>query len=228
MELFILVILGIAAIIYTEYTKTPGYKGKKFEKEIHKILTKIAIKKGGLEFHDLMIKFGNSSSQIDNVLLTDKALYVIEAKNYSGYIFGSMQQDYWTTTLKNTKKYKTKRGRVYSKSFINKYQFYNPYKQNETHVKSLNNILTNHPPVYNIVVFGNRASLQKINNKPDQHIIQIRDLRKLINEIENSINKSIPLKDLVNAVEDIFFENITDKKARKAHVKEIKRKYKKI
>ena len=226
MELLILfVILGIIAIIYDRYTSTPGYKGKKFEQEIDKVLTKIAINKGGLEFHDLMFKFGNTTTQIDNVLLTDKAIYVIEAKNYSGYIFGSIQQDQWTATLKTTKNYKTKSGRTYSKSFVNKYQFYNPYKQNETHVKALENILSNHPPVYNIVVFSNRSSLQKINNNPDQYIIQLKDLNKLIDKIENSINKTSSINEMIQIVEDIFFENITEKKARKNHIKDIKRKY---
>ena len=226
MEFIILfVILGIIAIIYDQYTSTPGYKGKKFEKEIHKILTKIAINRGGLEFHDLMFEFGNSTAQIDNVLLTDKAIYVIEAKNYSGYIFGSIQQDYWTTTLKSTKNYKTKSGRTYSKSYVNKYQFYNPYKQNETHVKAIKQLLKTDLPIYNIVVFSNRATLQKINAQPDHNIIQLKDLRKLIEEKENEILNPISLNLMIEIIEDFYFENIIEKKARKNHVKDIKRKY---
>ena len=226
MELFIIfIILGIIAIIFDQYTSTPSYKGKKFEKEIHKILTKIAMTKGGIEFHDLMFKFGDSTSQIDNVLLSDKALYVIEAKNYSGYIYGSIQQDYWTTTLKTTRNYKSKSGRTYSKSFVNKYQFYNPHKQNETHVKSIMNILSKRIPVFNIVVFSNRATLQKINNQSDKHIIQLKDLTTLIDKKENTLKEVIQLNTMIEIVEDIYFENITEKKARKSHVKNIKRKY---
>jgi hypothetical protein len=70
-----------------------------------------------------------------------------------------------------------------------------------------------------------QATLQKINNQSDKHIIQLKDLKTLIDEKENTLKDVIQLNTMIEIVEDIYFENITEKKARKSHVKNIKRKY---
>ncbi len=40
-----------------------------------------------------------STSEIDVVYITRKGLFVIESKNYSGFIFGNESNRYWTSTL---------------------------------------------------------------------------------------------------------------------------------
>lgn len=51
-------------------------------------------------FHDLYLKRKSGSySQIDLVVATPQGLVVIEVKDYSGWLFGSERQRYWTQIL---------------------------------------------------------------------------------------------------------------------------------
>ena len=61
------------------------------------------------------------TSEIDIVVVHNTGLYAVECKNYSGWIFGSADNRYWTQTFANGKKY----------------QFYNPVLQNKYHIKAL-------------------------------------------------------------------------------------------
>ena len=51
-------------------------------------------------FHNLYVRKSNGKyAQIDVVALTNRGLIVFEVKNYSGWIYGSEQQKYWTQVL---------------------------------------------------------------------------------------------------------------------------------
>ena len=63
------------------------------------------------------------------VFLHESGLYVIESKNYSGWIFGNEEQDHWTQCL---------RGKFHT---TQKHSFYNPLLQNETHICALMELL---------------------------------------------------------------------------------------
>ena len=62
-----------------------------------------------------------ATSEIDIVMLHAKGILVFESKNYSGWIFGSKDQQNWTVTFKGGARQR----------------FYNPLKQNRSHVKAL-------------------------------------------------------------------------------------------
>lgn len=48
-------------------------------------------------YHDLIVESGNGkTTQIDIVVATDVGLIVIEVKDFTGWIFGKGNQDYWT------------------------------------------------------------------------------------------------------------------------------------
>lgn len=131
-EVYVILVITIVVFIYNYYLKLPSTKGKFLEGKIDKILKKISLEVGGFEFRDYMIPYGDKTSQIGNIFMSQKAIYVIEAKNYQGFIYGSETQSSWTLTRKTTKTYDNKRGKTYQKSFINKYSFYNPIVQNQT------------------------------------------------------------------------------------------------
>ena len=48
-------------------------------------------------YHDLIVDSGNGkTAQIDIVVATDAGLIVIEMKDFTGWIFGKGNQEYWT------------------------------------------------------------------------------------------------------------------------------------
>lgn len=91
----------------------------------------------------------NETTEVDMILLTYDGIFVIESKNYDGWIYGSENQDLWTQTLPAGNK-------------IHKTHFYNPIRQNKTHIKYLKKIIGDSLPIYSIIVFSNECTLKSI------------------------------------------------------------------
>lgn len=73
-------------------------------------------------FHDLYLPHPSEegTTQIDHVVVSPFGIFVIETKNYRGWIFGSEKQGQWTQQI-----------------FRKKHKFQNPLHQNKLHVKAL-------------------------------------------------------------------------------------------
>lgn len=71
-------------------------------------------------FHDIIVPTSNGTTQIDHIIVSRVGIFVIETKNYSGWIFGSEKNAQWTQSL-------------YGK----KSKFQNPLRQNYRHIKCL-------------------------------------------------------------------------------------------
>lgn len=88
-------------------------------------------------FHDLIISGNNGTTQIDHLLISPFGLFIIETKNYKGWIFGSESQPKWTHSL-----------------YKNKYSFQNPIRQTFRQKKVLSEFLgIDESTVHTIVYF---------------------------------------------------------------------------
>lgn len=112
--------------------------------------------------NNVVLTSNNYTSQIDHLIVSDFGIFVIETKNYSGWIFGSEKSERWTQIL-----------------FRRKYKFYNPILQNNGHVLTLKNCLKEFPNIryIPIVVFTSKSSL---NITSSYHVINSNNLNKLI------------------------------------------------
>jgi hypothetical protein len=74
-------------------------KGKIGEYKVKSTLEKL-ISDHYIQFHDLYIPIenGKKTSQVDHIVLSPKGIFVIETKNYKGWITGSEQSQYWNQT----------------------------------------------------------------------------------------------------------------------------------
>ena len=159
---------------------------------------------------NIYVPYKDSTSEIDVLVVHKKGIYVIESKNYSGWIFGSENQQQWTQMLnKNTKE-----------------KFYNPVKQNKTHIKALSEYLQIEPSkMKSYIVFSERCELKKVPENTDQYVITKRNyLLDLINrdmtdkqdiltneEIDEIARKLEPLTNASQEVKDKHIENIEKK-----------------
>jgi hypothetical protein len=228
MEYVVLIVIVII-VGYLFYLSTPTGKGKSLENRIHRTMKYLAKQYGGLELRDLMFQDNSSTSQIDNLLITSKGLYIIEAKNYNGHIFGSEKQENWTMTVKHVDRKQTKSGKIYTKTSISKHSFYNPIRQNQTHINKIVKLMDIHNelPIHNIVVFGNRAYLRDITHSDQVYVINVSKLKNVIINLEKEIETEVDMDKVSAFVDDLTYHNIVDKKEKKAHVRRIKEKYKK-
>lgn len=97
--------------------------GKRGEKLTERELKWVRLfgRKGKILRNVYIPKDNGETSEIDVVYITQKGIFVIESKNFSGWIFGDDKSAYWTASLPNGKKNR----------------FYSPVKQNETHMRWL-------------------------------------------------------------------------------------------
>ena len=73
-------------------------------------------------FNVYLPKENGETTEIDVILLHETGIYVFESKNYSGWIFGTETQQYWTQTL------------PVGKGKSQKTKFFNPIIQNKVHL----------------------------------------------------------------------------------------------
>ncbi|WP_029421772.1 nuclease-related domain-containing protein [Alicyclobacillus macrosporangiidus] len=147
---------------------------------------------------------GNGTSQIDHVVVFRGGLAVIETKNWAGRVYGKGGDTRWTITL----------GR-------RKYMPENPILQNKGHIKSLQALIGEDVPMYNIVVFTRRADLRL---QDVQGAVVIRP-RQLVPTLTGARHEGLSDYQVRDIHERLLKANITDTKARKQHVKDIKRRF---
>ncbi len=192
---------------------TKSHRGNGSERDLVLTLRKRNIHPDAI-YHDLYFQKKNGSyTQIDLVLATPVGLIVFEVKDYSGWLYGSGKNTYWTQVLSYGKE---------------KYRLYNPVLQNQRHIEELRKASAQFSqiPMFSVVVFYGNCELKKLNNIPkDTFVIKDYQINQTIQQIlennpkanysnkleviqilsaakSNGDNKTI-LTDHVNYVEDV-------------------------
>jgi len=96
-----------------------GFLGEK----VFGIFSSIGLRKNDLIIKNVVIPANEGTTQIDQIVISKHGIFVIEIKNYKGWIFGEKTSRKWMQIL-----YKTKNS------------FQNPLHQNYKHIKSLETI----------------------------------------------------------------------------------------
>ena len=73
-----------------------------------------------LRYNNIIITGEDGTTQIDHIVLSTKGIFVIETKNYHGWIFGTQDDHTWQ-----------------AKHPLRTYTFQNPLRQNYRHIKAL-------------------------------------------------------------------------------------------
>lgn len=192
----------IAAIIGFILLILKGSKGKRGEKRVASLLSHLPPEEYRV-INDLLLQSGGHSTQIDHVVASTYGIFVIETKYYQGWISGGENSEYWTQNI-----------------YGNKYQLRNPLWQNESHIKAIRRLLKDEGkiPIYNIVAFSRQASLKIKRDLPVMY------WRQVVPYITSFTTPVIPSR----IVKDIYYTllgaNVTDKEARKAHIKSVHQK----
>ncbi len=197
------IIITTAIVIALIIAFAPEIKGWIGEKTIARKLKKLP-EEDYIVLNDIMLKNLLGTTQIDHIVVSIYGIFVIETKNYKGWIYGSEQSNQW---IKN----------MYGK----KYQFRNPIKQNFGHVKSLESFLElSIDKFIPIVVFLGSATLK----------VKVKSIviypGKLVRTIRTFTEKKIDREDLKLIVDKLTNENDDNKSLRVQHVKDIHSKLK--
>jgi len=112
-------------------------------------------------------------TEIDLALVHASGVYVLEVKEYSGWIYGSPRDYKWTQTLKG------KHGKIH------KNKFYNPLRQNYGHTQALKQKLAmlGSIPLHSIVVFSDHCEFKTQLFTAKTAVIHRRDLVSTLTRI---------------------------------------------
>jgi len=156
MELLFLLFF-LLVVIFSFLSKTSSYKGQVGERKVrNKIESLISSNNEYYSLHDLTLPTPDGTTQIDHVLISTYGIFVIETKNYKGWIFGSENQKQWTQTL-----------------YKKKYRFQNPLRQNYKHIKAVQNLLNvNMKSIISVVVFVGDS---KFKTEMPYNVMALRD-----------------------------------------------------
>lgn len=111
---WLLFLIGVLILFYKIFrTKIKGEIGEKkiamylslLKSSDYKVMNNVVLNKNG------------RTTQIDHIVISDYGVFVIEMKNYKGWILGGEYSEYWTQAL-----------------FHRKEKLYNPIRQNLSHI----------------------------------------------------------------------------------------------
>ena len=190
-------LLVIAALVLEIFMpKIKGYFG---EKSVAFFLSKLDETKYKL-INNIMLQVVDKTTQIDHVVVSNYGIFVIETKNYKGWIIENEFDDNWKQVI-----YKRKE------------MLHNPIKQNYGHIQALKEVLNDVSDInyISIVAFTTKADL-KVTSKTD--VVYTINLPKTIKKYnDETITDSV--KDQIYA--KLISLNIDSKDNRRAHVEAI-------
>lgn len=199
---FLFAFLIIRAIIYLAANQS-NIKGRAGEREVQKYLSKLDSNKY-LIMHDITLRSEKGkTTQIDHIVIAQSGIFVIETKNYKGWIFGNEWDPKWTQV-----------------NFKRKDKFHNPIWQNYGHIKATQYVLNNEDiPFISLITFSNSSDLKKINiTSSHVHTSYFSEVTTYIRNHKEKILSPIQMKKIYHTLQRA---NITDKNIKKQHVKNI-------
>lgn len=171
------------------------------EKKVARVFLKLNPEKYRI-INNLMIEANGNTTQIDHLVISKYGIFIIESKNYYGYITG---KDY---------------GDWFLKIYRFKHRIGNPIIQNYIHMNVLKSLLGDYPDIiyYPIVVFTKR-SIFNVNTKTD--VIYNTDLLETIRKYRTEVISDYTRDKVYECLSDL---NIKEKRIRREHIYRVKEK----
>lgn len=178
--------------------KAPSQIGREGENEVSELLKSLP-----QNYHvisDVIIPTQHGTTQIDHVVVCPYGIFVIETKNYKGWIFGSNNSKKWKQTFKTEHHY-----------------FYNPIKQNWAHIYALSELLKLYKKFFKpVVVFSDDAALNVESTTP---VINMRELKSHILGFTQELFTPKQVEEIYNA---IFKQDLNGIEIEEQHIQTVK------
>lgn len=142
-------LLGGAVAFGYVLGRTRAYHTTVFQNRGEALVSRVVLKNFGPPDYHLInhftVQMKDGTTQVDHILVSRFGVFVIETKDYKGWIFGGAKQRSWTQVL-----------------FRAKFRFQNPIHQNMRHVRAVQGLLHFLPPgaIKSVVVFTGEAEFR--------------------------------------------------------------------
>lgn len=161
----------------------------------------------GITLRNVYLPVGDGrTSEVDMLFITQKGIFVIESKNFSGWIFGSENSKTWTVSYPGNRKE----------------HFYNPIMQNKSHIRYLEKFLGKNIPIFSLIVFSDSCELMKVDvQSVDIKVVHRYDLIKTIAKICTEY-PDVFTRQLVSYIsQQLYPLTIVDEGVKKKHIEDL-------
>ncbi len=136
--LFLYLGLALAFAVLAGLLRSPRFKGWRGERAVQAAIRRQLNPLIYVDMHNVTLPTADGgSTQIDHLIFSPYGLFVLETKNYQGWIFGTEKQREWTQQI-----------------FRKRSRFQNPLRQNYKHVKTLQSLLDIAPEhLHSVIAF---------------------------------------------------------------------------
>lgn len=136
--LFVYLGLALAFAVLVGVLRSPRFKGWRGERAVQGAIRRQLNPLIYVDMHNVTLPTADGgSTQIDHLIFSPYGLFVLETKNYQGWIFGTEKQREWTQQI-----------------FRKRSRFQNPLRQNYKHVKTLQSLLDIAPEhLHSVIAF---------------------------------------------------------------------------
>ncbi len=171
--MLIVFLIVLACLLWLLLRRKPD-KGERGEQRVARVLGETVVGKQYVVNDLLFADEKGASCQIDHVYINRYGIWVIETKNYAGRIFGSENEREWIQVLAY--------GEV-------KNRFYNPVKQNATHIYQLTKYLNRKYIFHNVVCFLDRADLSHVDARGVYSLYELSKIKRMQTDVRLSVEE---------------------------------------
>lgn len=142
--------------------------GRKAELQLAKLLKK-QLSPEYVHYHNLILKTAQGDlTEIDHLIVSPYGVFVIEVKNYQGWIFGGEHQAQWVV-----------------QHYRRKHSFQNPLRQNFKHTEAVAHLLdisrkTESDNIHSVIAFHQRAQMK---TAMPENVLYIEDVYRHIRKL---------------------------------------------
>lgn len=208
MSSIIIICIFVLLVAFKIWMSSPKNIGKFGEKRVARKLDWLS--KEYITLNDILLLTSYGTTQIDHIVVSPYGIFVIETKNYKGWIFGHENSEEWKQSLLGKK-------RFWGWS-SEQHKLRNPIRQNAAHARAVKAILkeVGDFPIIPIVVFADSAKLNITT--PNHIVINWCNLRSAIMSYRT---QCISQEDIQRIVSKISSANITTEGSRESHIRNV-------
>ncbi|WP_286239481.1 nuclease-related domain-containing protein [Neptuniibacter halophilus] len=172
----------IPLALFISLIKSPWFKGVVGEVIVN-LAAKFFLDKQ--QYHlikNVTLPTEEGTTQIDHIIVSRFGVFVIETKNMKGWIFGSVNQPYWTQQI-----------------YKHKSKFQNPLRQNYKHVKTLESALAIDPAgIHSLIVFVGDATFK---TEMPANVTFVRGYIRYIKDKQNPVLSQAQVRLIIKQIE---------------------------
>ena len=193
----------------TKYSELENNKGKIGEFRIFHELEKVKVHHH-TALNVYLPKKNGYPTEVDVIYINPKGVYIIESKNFRGWIFGDATSNKWMQMLNPN----------------HRQQFLNPIWQNLAHMEAIQKFLSYIQPEYmhNFVVFGENCEIKKMILRDSKAFVMYR--HDLAVKIQQDLDH-LPTV-FSNELIDVTYrsiENLSLKISKEEHIKKLEKRH---